>query len=191
MASPASIERSGCNERTALPFSPRADRRLACPTSTLDSFLLATMASSSSPYPLAIPLESGKNRPIRGLYPSVPNAVHNPQVASLSRNVERSPVPEQSVPSTEATGVPSGLSRQSLQALAVLSPDFASQEQSTARATGDPSSSDGNSDSSSGSSRFPNDDKTSKWTDGHIPAEHAVSHMAAWAKDSLNDLNKK
>ncbi|KAL7817817.1 hypothetical protein V8C26DRAFT_63092 [Trichoderma gracile] len=149
------------------------------------------MASSSSPYPLAIPLESGKNRTIRGLYPSVPNAVHNPQVASLSGNVEGSPVPEESVPSTGTSGVPTGLSMQSLQDLAALSPDMAPQEQSTARATGYPSSTEGKSDSSSDSSCFPNDDKASKGADELIPAEHAVSHMAAWAKDSLDDLNKK
>lgn len=93
--------------------------------------------------------------------------------------------------STEASGVPSGLSKQSLQDLDVLSPDMASQGQGTARATRDPDSSDGKSDSSSHSPCLPIDDKASKGTDQHIPAEHAVSHMAPWAMDSLNDLNKK
>ncbi|OTA01316.1 hypothetical protein A9Z42_0016280 [Trichoderma parareesei] len=149
------------------------------------------MASPTSSYPLTIPLESGKNRPIRGVYRSVTNALHNPQLGSLSGDAEWPPVPKEGGASTEASDVPSGLSEQSLQDLAVLSPDMASQEHSTARATGGPSSSDGKSDSSSGSSCLPTDDKASKGTDQPVPAEHAVSHMAPWAKDSLNDLNKK
>lgn len=178
------VEHACCNGRTALRFSPRADTRLSRPISTPDSFLLAAMAS---PYPGTIALDSGTNRPIRGQYPSLINALRNPQ---LSVDGERPPVPEESGPSTEASDVPPDPSVQSLRDLAIVSPDVASQEQDTARATKGTATSDGKSDSRSGSLCLLTDDKASKGTARPVHTEHDLVHMAPWVEDSLHNLKK-
>ncbi|KAL7816795.1 hypothetical protein V8C44DRAFT_355829 [Trichoderma aethiopicum] len=146
----------------------------------------------ASQYPVTIPIESATNRPIRGQYPSLIKALRDPQVESLSVDGERPPVPEESGPSTGASDVPPGPSVQSLRDLAIVSSDTASQEQDTARATKGPASSDGKSDSSSGSSCLLTDDKTddkaSKGTAQPVHTEHDFVHMAPWVEDSLQDL---
>ncbi|TFB05060.1 hypothetical protein CCMA1212_002630 [Trichoderma ghanense] len=149
------------------------------------------MASS---YPSTIPLESGKNRPIRGPYSNVTKVVHDPQLDSLSRDGEWRPVPEESEPTAKASGAPSvqnGLSQQSIQDITVVSTGSASQEHDTALATRDPASSGGKSDSSSGSSCLPTEDKASDGTANHVHVDHDVSHMAPWVKDSLDVLRKQ
>ncbi|KAL6891151.1 hypothetical protein HDV57DRAFT_513604 [Trichoderma longibrachiatum] len=144
----------------------------------------------ASQYPVTIPIESDTNRPIRGQYPSLIKALRDPQVESLSGDGERPPVTEQSGPSTGASDVPPGPAVQSLRDLAIVSSDTTSQKQDTARATKGPASSDGKSDSSSGSSCLLTDDKASKGTARPVHTEHDLVHMAPWVEDSLQDLKK-
>ncbi|KAL6867789.1 hypothetical protein J3F83DRAFT_67611 [Trichoderma novae-zelandiae] len=144
-------------------------------------------------YPNSIPLSSGENRPIRGLYSNVTNAVHNPQLDSLSKDGEWPPVPEESGPSSkapDAPGVQSGLSKQNVQALAGMSPDSASQGHNASSATRHPANSGDKSVSSSGSSCLPGD-KSPNGTVNVIDPDHEVSHMAPWVDDSLDGLDKK
>ena len=144
-------------------------------------------------YPTTIPLESGSNRPIRGPYSSVTNAVHNPQLDSLPKDGEWPPVPEESEPSTEASdasGEQDGLSRQDIQAPTAVSPDLASQKHEAGPANRDPAHFDGKGNSSSGSACLPAGE-SSNGPAKPIDAELEVSHMAPWVDDSLGGLKKK